>query len=1088
MKTLITKKTINIYLIAILLLGVIYLVARQLIPADEQLPYTDTRIAVSGKLFDDTTSKAIPEAKVTYFSGNPRIQPIVTTSGTLGEFNAELPDDTTYNLIKIEKDGYKTIDGTFQFRSQTSRPEEIAFGITLIPGEGNDIIHLQTIMPGENQISLPVVPLRQNPLGIFQYVSYGQNSTQSQKKYLETRGLLSRYDNALKSVIVYQLESADFGNIEAGVGYTYVHSGANPVTVQIRGNISPERSVSLGSAGWSFVGFPLRSPISQYGVWFKSNEELINFDDVLERGIVTDFKWMDLKLNEGLDTVDPQRTFWPGQGFWINTTQNDVSVYFRNNVYLSNLNKVYKDDNTFEISFDTNVPARAKVMWGETNQYGNTIVNNSLETHHVVNMALSPGVTGLHFNALAFSSIDGSLPPVDDLPPVDRGNTGSDETGDETVTSLKIVDFGSENLTETSVKLMWETNIPSTAFLNYFYLDDGGEANEYPEVIMSIADTKHSIVLDNLVAGETYRAEVEAKSADKTMRASQQFLFHVKKSYGLSCEAISKIEDGKWVPDDYKAQLNCTTTAPTKGEISIWSKTFGEDTQEVKFDELTTSFSHIFNVNDETRYEFNFEVMDEEGNFLDSKFGSFTTPVLSIGSVSVDFQPLVIRWTTNFAAQGSVEMVIDGQTRSFPSTWGKEHSVNLSTLDLDEETTYSYIIKSVGLSTKEKTATGSFTTLKVITRYSVIGMGGTIMVSVETSEPTTCDYIYTGPFTGRYRFETLHTWHSASLANMPQGVYNYRIECTTQWGMTGEVTDKLIYFNNTNRYSELITDKNPDTGNITVAFNAPYDYIVSFHIDGYVENYYAEGGYPDYLNTTRQGYDTERRVCDFEVERSFTARSSGEIEFSVPCSGARYRYNTWAITTTGEYLLKPFDFSDYHYTFEIEYPAVINLERFSFGIRISYARQVSSPEWKNITIAGSYKGYAPSNRCAMFWSPQDGGIWTIINGLIYPQCPSYWSTDTGIIYSNTMSPSNVYTYQYPNSQRFLRYDSVTKIYTLNPITDSDGPQARGYQFWPYLKTIRPFFGGPYVGQGVCFGEGSDPTSEKCLIEPPKFTY
>ncbi len=341
LSTLPKKKLVGLFsvFVFVLVLGAYFIY--QKFSADE---FIDTRMNISGRVFDADAKTSLAGVKVSFISRNydglgTTPAPLEYTSDALGAFNVTLPDEVTYDLVLFEKEGYFDIEGTYALESATSEPKEVTLAITMKPGFGRENVHLQTIMPKWNLISSPLVPEDSNPASFFTYYSVAEDNLNIKKSQLNLTDSnkdteLYRWENANQGLKVYdQWSSDDFGPIEAGAGYWLEYKGETPKTIVMRGkqeNSLPNGTFNIAKAGWALIGLPTINQMRMSEIGIEKDGQLMTINEAFGKGEVEEIYYWD-NGNQGLlnynDWSGEEALAEVGSGYWIKTKNDNTKIF-----------------------------------------------------------------------------------------------------------------------------------------------------------------------------------------------------------------------------------------------------------------------------------------------------------------------------------------------------------------------------------------------------------------------------------------------------------------------------------------------------------------------------------------------------------------------------------------------------------------------------------------------------------------------------------------------------------------------------------------------------------------------------------------
>lgn len=333
---LFTKKLIFLILCAVFALSayatyIIY----QKFSADE---YIDTRMNISVRLYDSTNQKSVEGATVKIRSSrldtDKENYEFTLTTGPMGEFNFTLPNDN-YDQIHVEKLGYFDLDGSVNFDSTTSGPKEVSFALVLDPGFGVQNIHLQTIMPGTNWISTPVILENSDPETFLKYYIAGTGKNGYQSGIMPTIGRLAKLPPSTGGELILSKSNlADFGYIDPHTGYSINNTGQIARTVVLKGkepasggNIELTKN-HINSK--TFIGVPLDAPKSLNETSVKIGEETFTLIEAMSSGTITSFTGWDNKSQRQIVYSDKDRDalLRPGFSFKIETASDQSAIVF----------------------------------------------------------------------------------------------------------------------------------------------------------------------------------------------------------------------------------------------------------------------------------------------------------------------------------------------------------------------------------------------------------------------------------------------------------------------------------------------------------------------------------------------------------------------------------------------------------------------------------------------------------------------------------------------------------------------------------------------------------------------------------------
>lgn len=318
-----TKIYLSLVLVLVLSAGVFFL-------AQKYSADTDSEMQVSARVFALKDFTAIEGASATYTSSlDPSSQPVTVQSDANGSFNAILPTKY-YDHISIIKDGYFDIEGSINFDSKANNPKEIVFNTYMEEGFGIKNVHYQTIMPGDNWITTPLVPKIDDPQNAFYWV----DAVSGQKdgldvKYLPVNNNLSKWQYTdQKQLTLTEANAEAFGKVTQGQSYNLKSTEDQPRVIQLDGTLPDTADINLTTAGTALVGNTSGKiqKLSDIGVTI--GEDTYSLSDAISQGKIKDAKLFDTEDQKEIPISSPDVVIRPGQAFFLSTTKENTKLTF----------------------------------------------------------------------------------------------------------------------------------------------------------------------------------------------------------------------------------------------------------------------------------------------------------------------------------------------------------------------------------------------------------------------------------------------------------------------------------------------------------------------------------------------------------------------------------------------------------------------------------------------------------------------------------------------------------------------------------------------------------------------------------------
>lgn len=298
----------------------------------------------SGFVLDSMTNKALSAVKVIFSSNSDStIAQVSAITDSTGKFTINLPS-ADYNQFTIVKDGYWDIKGTANLiQSFMTAPMPGASNtasnlfIPMNPGFGQKYVHLQTILPGDNLISSPLIPTADAPQVFLSYYtsqSSGATTTTTPPpvtppappmppitsttpttsptttstaaktlnadflpNFLPVDQTLRTYDNATQKELIFNKTcptcAGSFNKIDNTKAYWIKSNLTTPINVVMTGTPTTTGDIAIAKSGTALIGYPSTEtqPISSVSITI--NGEPTTLKDALAKKTIAEVAYYD---------------------------------------------------------------------------------------------------------------------------------------------------------------------------------------------------------------------------------------------------------------------------------------------------------------------------------------------------------------------------------------------------------------------------------------------------------------------------------------------------------------------------------------------------------------------------------------------------------------------------------------------------------------------------------------------------------------------------------------------------------------------------------------------------------------------------